>query len=62
MGLVSVLPVVSVTCGTSQTYLLMAGPKELAAGLGQLELPESSPLPTPPPTWSTGSGRGGLGA
>lgn len=39
--LVSVL-LVSVTGGTSQTYLLIAGPEELVEGLGQPELPESS--------------------
>lgn len=41
--LVSALLVVSVTCGTSQTYLLMAGPEELVEGLGQPAFPESSP-------------------
>lgn len=49
MGLVSVLPVVSVTCGTSQTYLLIVGPEELVEGPGQLE------FPSPPP----GGWRGG---
>lgn len=43
MGLVSVLPVVSVTCGTSQTYLWMAGPEELVEGPGQLVCPEPAP-------------------
>ena len=40
--LVSVLLVVSVTSGTSLTYLLMAGPEDLVEGLGQLDFPESS--------------------
>lgn len=43
VGLVSVLPVVSVTCGTSQTYLWMAGPEELVEGPGQLVCPEPAP-------------------
>lgn len=63
VGLVSVLPVVSVTCGTSQTYLLIAGPEELVEGPGQLEFPESSPWGLGGGVggaWSTGSGRGGL--
>lgn len=40
--LVSVLLVVSVTGGTSQTYVLMAGPEELDEGMGQPEFPEFS--------------------
>lgn len=40
--LVSVLLVVSVTSGTSLTYLLMAEPEDLVEGLGQLDFPESS--------------------
>lgn len=42
MELVSGLLVVSVTGGTSHTYLLIARPEELVEGLGQLEFPESS--------------------
>lgn len=51
MELVSGLLVVSVTGGTSHTYLLTARPEELVEGLGQLEFPESS---TPVQAQSTG--------